>query len=141
MAPHSSTLAWKIPWTGLPCPPPGDLPNPGIKPRSPSLQADSLLSDSPGKLKNTGVVSLSLLRGIFLTQELNQGLLYCRLILHQLSYLESPSIQEMQDQSLGPRAPEEGNGNPLQYSCLENSMDRGSWWATVPGLAKKSDIT
>ena len=33
-------------------------------------------------------------------------------------------------------SPGEGNGNPLQYSCLENSMDRGSWWATVPGVAK-----
>ena len=30
----------------------------------------------------------------------------------------------------------EGNGNPLQYSCLENSMDRGTWWATVLGVAK-----
>ena len=29
-----------------------------------------------------------------------------------------------------------GNGNPLQYSCLENSMDRGAWWATVPGVAQ-----
>ena len=35
--------------TGVPCPPPGDLSNPGIKPRSPSLQADSLLSKPPGK--------------------------------------------------------------------------------------------
>ena len=31
---------------------------------------------------------------------------------------------------------EEGNGNPLQYSCLENPMDRGAWWATVHGVAK-----
>ena len=30
----------------------------------------------------------------------------------------------------------EGNGNPLQYSCLENSMDRGAWWATVHWIAK-----
>ena len=30
----------------------------------------------------------------------------------------------------------EGNGNPLQYSCLENSMDRGAWWATVHGVTK-----
>ena len=34
------------------------------------------------------------------------------------------------------RFPGEGNGYPLQYSCLENSMDRGSWRATVPGIAK-----
>ena len=34
------------------------------------------------------------------------------------------------------RFPEEGNGNPLQYSCLENPMDRGAWWATVHGVTK-----
>ena len=36
-------------------------------------------------------------------------------------------------------APGEGNGNPLQYSCLRNPMDRGAWWAAVHGLAKESD--
>ena len=36
-------------WSGLPCHPPGDLSNPGIKPRSPALQADSLPSEPPGK--------------------------------------------------------------------------------------------
>ena len=51
----------------LPCSPPGDLPNPGIKPRSPTLQANSLLSEPPGKPKNPGISSLSLLQGIFLT--------------------------------------------------------------------------
>ena len=74
-------------WSGLPFPSLGDLPNPGIKPRSPALQADALPSEPPGKLKNTGVGSLSLLQGIFPTQELNRGLLlYCRWILYQLSY-------------------------------------------------------
>ena len=34
------------------------------------------------------------------------------------------------------RCPGEGNGSPLKYSCLENSMDRGSWWATVHGVLK-----
>ena len=34
------------------------------------------------------------------------------------------------------RSPGEGNGNPLQYSFLENSMDRGAWWATVHGVTK-----
>ena len=51
----------------------GDLPDPGIELGSPVLQADSLLSEPPGKLKNTGVGSLSLLQGNFPTQELNRG--------------------------------------------------------------------
>ena len=34
------------------------------------------------------------------------------------------------------RSPGEGNGNPLQYSCLENLMDRGAWWATIHGVTK-----
>ena len=34
------------------------------------------------------------------------------------------------------RSPGGGNGNPLQYSCLENSLDRGTWWATVHGVAE-----
>ena len=49
-----------------------------IKPRSPVLQADSLLPEPQGKPKNTGVGSLSLLQQIFPTQESNQGLLRCR---------------------------------------------------------------
>ena len=34
------------------------------------------------------------------------------------------------------RSPGEGNGYPLQYSCLENAMDRGAWWATIHGLTQ-----
>ena len=34
------------------------------------------------------------------------------------------------------RSPGEGNGNPLQYSCLGDSLDRGAWWATVHGVTK-----
>ena len=36
------------------------------------------------------------------------------------------------------RVPEIGNGKPLQYSCLENPMDRGAWWATVRGVAESN---
>ena len=72
-------------WSGQPFPSPGDLSSPGIKPRSPALHTDSLPAEPPGKSKNTGVGSLSLLQGIFPTQELNQGLLHCRQILYQLS--------------------------------------------------------
>ena len=55
--------------SGKPVPSPGDLPNPGMENRSPALQADSLPAEPQGKPKNTGVGSLSLLQGIFLTQE------------------------------------------------------------------------
>ena len=54
---------------------------PGIEPRSPSLPVDSLPAEPQGKPTNTGVGNLSLLQGIFPTQELNQGLLHCRWIL------------------------------------------------------------
>ena len=48
-----------------------------------------------------------------------------------------PVVQETQVQSLGGEdLTGEGNGNPLQYSCLENSMDRGAWQAIVHGVAK-----
>ena len=74
-----SCLTFETPWTvahqpplsmgfsrkehcsGLPCSPPEDLANSGIEPRSPSLQVDSLPSEPPGKSKNTGAGSLSLL--------------------------------------------------------------------------------
>ena len=39
------------------------------------------------------------------------------------------------------RSSGEGNGYPFQCSCLENSMDRGSWWAIVHGVAKESNMT
>ena len=81
-------------WSGEPFPSPGDLSNPGIEPRSPTLQVDSLSAEPQGKSKNTGVGSLSLLQ-IFLTQESNQGLLHCRRILYQLSYEGSPSFMNI----------------------------------------------
>ena len=52
-------------WSGLRFPSLGDRPNPGIQPRSPALQGDSLPSEPPGKPKNTGGGSLSLLQGNF----------------------------------------------------------------------------
>ena len=81
--------------------------------RSPTLQADSLPSESPGKPKNTGVGSLFLLQGTFLTQELHWGLLHYRRILYQLSY--------------------QGNSYILV-------MDREAWPATVHGVTV-SDTT
>ena len=51
------------------------------------------------------------------------------------------SVYNVGDLGLSPglgRSPGEGNGNPLQYYCLENPMDRGGWWARVHGLTKSS---
>ena len=63
-------------WSGLPLSSPEDLSDPGVKPRSPTLQADSLPSELQGSPdKNNGVGSHSLLQGIFRTQGLNVGLM------------------------------------------------------------------
>ena len=57
------------------------------------------------------------------------------LVAQLVKYL--PVMQETQVQFLGlGRYPGEGNGNPLQYSCLENPMDRGAWQAAVHGIAR-----
>ena len=53
--------------------------------------------------------------------------------MHRLYHKES---QQIFDNLLYMPIPGEGNGNPFQYSCLENSMDGGTWWATIHGVAK-----
>ena len=68
-------------WSGYPIPFLEGLPNPGIEPGSPTLQADSLPAEPQGKPNNTGVGSLFLLQQIFPIQESNWGLLPCRQIL------------------------------------------------------------
>ena len=78
---HGLLQARILGWVAFPSP--GDLPNPGIKPMSPALQADSLPAEPPGKPKNTGVGSLSLLQRIFPTQGSNPDLPHCRQILRQ----------------------------------------------------------
>ena len=49
-------------WSGLPCPPPGHFPSPGIEPRSPTLQVDSLPAEPPGNLSPEGSVSPSVVQ-------------------------------------------------------------------------------
>ena len=110
-------------------------------PGSPTLQVDSSPAEPWGEPQNTGVGSLSLLQGIFPTQELNLGLLHCRQNLYQLSYEGFPCASAGKESpcnagdlgsipGLG-RSPGEGKGYPLQYSSLENSMD-----CKVLGVAK-----
>ena len=74
LRPHGLYSPWNSPGqnTGagsLSLTSPGDLPKPGMEPKSPALQAGSLSDEPQGKPKNTGVGNLSLLQRIFLTQE------------------------------------------------------------------------
>ena len=115
---HQAPLSMKFSsqeyWSGLPFPLPGDLPNPGIKPRSPALEANSLLSEPPG-----------------LCQLMWSGF-------HSGSNGKKPACNEGDLGSipgLG-RSPGRGNGYLLQYYCLKNSMNRGAWYATVHGVTK-----
>ena len=108
---------------GLPCPPPGDLPNLRIEPRSPTLQVDSLLSEPPGKPVNTGVGSLSLLQGSFPTQGIKPG---------------SPTLQVDSLQSEPPGKPENtgvGSLSLLQGNLLTQGIKPGSPALQVDSLA------
>ena len=114
-------------------------------------------TEPPGKPKNIGVGSLSLLQGIFLTQESNQGLLHYRQILYQLSYQGSPrykrwfmgkesacNAEDQEDAGSIPgsgRSSEGGNDNPLQYSCLKKSHGQRSLVGYSPKCHKELDTT
>ena len=91
----------------------GNLPNPGMEPRS---QVDSLPSEPPGKSKNTGVGTLPLLQGIFPTQRSNPGLLHCRWILYQLCHQGSPRILEWVAYPFSSRSFQPRNQN--RVSCI-----------------------
>ena len=71
---------------------PGDLPEPGIEPRCPALQADSLPSEPPGKTKNTGVSKSIPSSGELPDPGIEPGFLHCRWVLYQLSYLKNPIL-------------------------------------------------
>ena len=81
---HGILQARKLEWVAFPFS--RGSSNPGIEPKSPTLQADSLTAEPQGKPKNTRVGSLSLPQRIFLTQELNWNLLHSRWMFYQLSY-------------------------------------------------------
>ena len=90
-------------WSGLLLPSPGDIPNPGIEPRSPALQADSLPFEPPGK---PGLIIMHLL----IHYEFN----YVHLI-HSVGGFPGGSEGKV------------GNGPPPQHSCLENPTDGEAW--------------
>ena len=99
-----------------------------FQPRSPTLQVDSLLSESPGKPKNTRVGSLSLLQWIFHTQESNQSLLHCRQILYKLSNL--PVLKTKT------KTPKPGTEKTNRGTFLLSSVgSKVPWGSSVAGLA------
>ena len=129
---------------------------------SDSLRPHELYSPWSSLGQNTGLGSLSFLQGIFPTQGSNPGLPHCRWILYQLNHKGSPKgiiivlhqiasqvvlvvknppanagdTGDMGSIPVSGRSPGEGNGNPLQCSCLENSMGRGAWQARVHAVSK-----
>ena len=145
-------------WSGRPFPFPGDLPNPGIKPRSPTLQADSLPAEPQGKSRNSFYEPQGFLEN---SDDNTEHLLstYCLLGIYFMLYKHTiirtlwcmfnyafigvpwwlsgkeTAFNSWDAGSIsGPgRCP---GDNPLQYSCLENFMDRGSWQAAVHRVTK-----
>ena len=113
-------------WSGWPFLSPGDLPNPGVEPRSPTLQADSLPAEPQGKPKNTGVGSLSLLQGIFMIQELNCGLLHCRQIFYQWAIREAHLVTKSRPTLC----------DPMDWSSLPGFLAMGfprqEYWSGLP---------
>ena len=123
---------------------PGDLPNPGIESRSLTLQADFLPAEPQGKPKNTGVGSLSLLQGFFLTQESNQGLLHCRWILYQLGYQGSPIMLTVINIKVSLGIPWKSSGQdsvlPLQGVWVRSLAGELRCCKPPHGTAKKKKI-
>ena len=110
-------------WSRLPFPSPGDLPNPGINMVSPTWQADSLPLSHLWS-HNASIIQDNRINGF------PGGSVVKNLPTNVGASGNSSGIP-----GLG-RSPGEANGYPLQYSCLENPMSGGVWWATVYGVAK-----
>ena len=138
MATHSSSLAWRIPGTEEP----GWLPSMGSHRVGHDWSDLAAAKVTPPKLK-----WLNLTSSYFgVPPQLPQG--FEDMVSNQLSFPGGSEVNNVPasagDRGLIPgsgRSSGEGNGNPLQYSCLENSIDRGAWRATVQGVAKELDAT
>ena len=149
MATHSSTLAWKIPWTEEP----GRLQSMGSLRVGhdwatslslftfPALEKEMATHSSvlawriPGTGEPGGLPSMGSHRVGHDWSDLAAG------ANGNLGFPGGSDSKESNAGDLGlipgsRRSPGRGNGNPLQYSCLEHSMDRGAWWAVLHGVAK-----
>ena len=123
-------------WSGLPCSPPGDLPHPGMEPRSPVLAGGFSTTESPGKpplahLLHTGVLLLTSFFG---------GASQVVLVVKTLP----ADAGDMTDAGSIPgwgRSPGGGNGNPLQCACLGESQGQRSLAEYGPRGRRESDRT
>ena len=88
-APLSMGFSRQEYWSGLSCPPPGDLPDPGIKPRSPALQVDSLPTEPPGKPRRRMTAALIvvdlILKGCALRQQCYVKVMLCQIVNFRIS--------------------------------------------------------
>ena len=124
-APLSMEVSRQGYWSTLPYPSPGDIPNPGIEPRSLALEADSLPSELP---------AYSFLKGVFYLF-VKWPIIYLDSSLVMDSNFPGGSDGRVSAYNAGDLgsipglggSSGEGNGNPLQYSCLENPRNGGAW--------------
>ena len=153
-SPLSMAFSRQVYWNGLPFHSPGYLPNRGIK--SASL-AISCIGRRILYHCATWEALLSAFIIMIVEKEIRSHLFSLR-VLSSLNFVQpcfygqgfpggsdgKESACNAGDPASIPgsgRYPREGNGYPLQYSCLENSVDRRAWWATVYGGCKESDVT
>ena len=146
-------------WSGLPCPPPGDLSNPGIEPMSSALQGRFLTTGPPGKSIHF-LISLLFQYAPPGNSKSCQSLRTISPRMRKRQWHPTPVLLPGEShgrKSLVGCSPwgrwesdmterlhfhfslsciGEGNGNPLQCSCLENPRDRGACWAVVYGVAQ-----
>ena len=118
-------------WSELPCPPPGDLPNPVVEPTSlmsPTLASRCFTTSATLEAQNVTQFDFRQLKN-------NHGAPDGAIVKNLPA--------NTADTSLIPgsrRSPGGGNGNPLQYSCLENPMERGTWQDTSSWGHQQSDM-
>ena len=153
-APLSMGFSRQQYWSGLPFPSPEDLPDPGIKPRSPAMQADALSSEPPGKSYIMPIRHIMSQMPMFYSfLWLNNIPAYMCVIYVMWFYVYvmyglprwlsdkklPANAGNTRDVSSIPRlgrSPGVGNANPLWYSHLEYSVDRGTYWFTVHMVLK-----
>ena len=107
-------------WSGVPLLSPGDLPGLGIKPASPALAGGFFTTSANWEAQSYQNIS----QRLYIVDDIIQGLP------RWLSGKESTCQRRRRGSIPGSgRPPGVGNGNPLQYCCLGNPMDKGAWWA------------